>query len=78
MTLSASQFIQLIFVMLWTQMFNSAPLPNSYTEQNPQIDSNFNQRPAKIIFSPDQNSMVYIPVENGTYFTFRSSLMQSQ
>ena len=57
---------------------NSAPLPDVYTEQTPQIDLNFDQRPSMIFYSPDQNSVAYVPVSNGSYFKFRSALMQSQ
>ena len=78
MALKFMPWLKLFLLMAWAQMFSPAPLPDSYTEQNPQIDLNFDQRPSMIFYSPDQNSVAYVPVTNGSYFRFRSSLMQGQ
>ena len=77
MALIFARWLKLFLLIIWAQMLSSAPLPDSYTEQTPQIDLNFDQRPSMIFYSPDQNSVVYVPVSNGSYFKFRSSLMQS-
>ena len=78
MALHLAHCLKLFLLIVWTQFSFSAPLPDSYTEQSPQIDLNFDQRPSTIIYSPDQNSVVYVPEANGSYFKFRSSLRQNR